>query len=118
MEENKLTPTEVMSLAKGFYNIHKAVQYLDSVKNSPRIAGKAKYFINGMINRLQWCLSEMNTKLGDHGRNEFRKEITNGDTIQFDNVFDEMIRMTPEQRDILEHVVIAIRKGEVEFRDA
>src|SRR5579885_2290138 len=118
MQQNKLTPTEVMSLAKGFYNIHKAIQYFDSVKSSENIGSNAKHFLGNIIHRLNWCMNEINSKLGDIGREEFRKEITNGDTIQFDNVFDEMIAMSAEQRNTLELVAVAIRKGEVEYKEA
>lgn len=108
-----LTSQETMSLAKGFYNIHKAIQYLDSVKRSPRVTHNAKDLLNNVINRMEWSLTAVKSKLSEEGRKMFHAEITTGDTLLFDNVFDELIRMTPQQREIAEQVMISIRKGEI-----
>lgn len=94
--------TETFLIAKAFYNIHKAKQYIEGVKLSKSIAPHARGFLNQLIIRLNWCMNEMNSKLSNESRNIFRQEITNADTLQFDAVFDLMINMTPAQRDAVE----------------
>jgi hypothetical protein len=115
MNEKKLAPVDVMSLAKGFYNLHKAGEYFKSVKGNPNVAPPARAFLIAMLNKIGWCMTEMKMKLGADGIKAFHDEITNGDTLQFDAVFDEMIRMTPGQREMVESMAVGIRKGEIQL---
>lgn len=101
---------ETFLIAKAFYNIHKSKQYLDAVKLNRSIAPHARHFLNQLINKLDWCMSERNSKLGNESRNIFRQEITNADTLQFDAVFDLMISMSPAQRDAVEDFAKNIAK--------
>ncbi len=104
-----------MSLAKGIYSMQKAKEYFQSVKSSHNIAPHAKGFLGAMLNKIGWCLTEMKLKLNPAELKVFNAEVITGDSILFDAVFDEMIRMSPEQRDLMEQVAIGIRKGEIQF---
>lgn len=115
MSHSKLTESEVITLAKGLYSMNKAMQYYEALMASPNIATHAKYFLASIQNKLSWCVREAGMRVDPENRSVFDAEISRGDTIQFDAVFDEMVNMTPEQRNILELVAAAIRKGEVKF---
>ena len=116
-EQPKLTPTEVMTLAKGIYSLNKAKEYFSSVKSSPNVGFTAKGFLAMILDKIMWIINAMRLRMGDENRDVFNAEITKGDSIQFDAVFDEMILMSPEQRDIVERMVKGLRKGEVIFTD-
>lgn len=54
----------------------------------------------------------------DQSIEHFRKEIKRGDTLRFANIFDLFLRMTEEERDIVEQMIECIKRGDlIEVRE-
>lgn len=54
----------------------------------------------------------------DKSLEHFRKEIKRGDTLRFANIFDLFLRMNEDERDVVERMIEAIKRGElIEFQE-
>jgi hypothetical protein len=66
-------------------------------------AGKCRFIENSVLAN---CRDEA-------AREHFRTEIVRGEPLQFGNIMELYLRMTPSERDMLERLVEAIKRGEI-----
>jgi hypothetical protein len=113
---NTLPAKNTFDLAKGFYHISNAIKYFESVKDERAVSPKAKHVLNGLINRLQWCLRDIMTNMTPKSADLMREQVCTYETLSFDAVFDEMVLMNEAQRANVEVMVKAYREGAFEIK--
>jgi hypothetical protein len=112
--KNSLPAKSTYELAKGFYHVSNAIKYFESVKGEQHVSPKAKHVLNGLLNRLGWCLKDIMTNMSPASADLMREQVCTWETLAFDAVFDEMVLMSPEQRENCEVMVKAYREGAFE----
>jgi hypothetical protein len=107
-----MTPQAKVSLTQGVFFTSIAKQCFQaaaacSVQNTKaaclNYASKCQFIENSVMAN---CRDEA-------AREHFKKEIFKGDTLQFGNMIDLYLRMTPEERDMLERLIQAVKDGEI-----
>ncbi len=98
------------SLTKASYHISIAKHYLEGFKLDCKQAGKQQ--AGSWVNKITFLENDILNALTPESREKFRQEIKQGDTLFFDSVFDWMLALTPEQREVIEEVVKRVAKGE------
>lgn len=103
---------ESLSLHRALFNISTAKVYLeDMIVDFPGM----KVRINQWINRLSYVSNDAVSSMTPHGREIYRQEITNGDPLQFEHIFQIMAQMDKYQRLMIEKAAEALLKGELEI---
>lgn len=101
-------------------NLTTACYFLNIAKQMFEAAARDASFsrkevVGGYVRRMKFIEDDILSKISDdENRALFRKEITasEADTLLFGNIVLCALAMTPEQRETLERLVDAIRKGE------
>lgn len=102
------------SLTKGAYHINIAKQYLEAF--SVECRQSAKNMANAWVQKLAWLENDIYRSLTPEGQQLFKEEIKNGDTLFFEGLSENLLRMTPDQRELMERISEALLKGEmIEF---
>lgn len=103
---------ESLALHRALFNISTAKLYFeDMIIDFPGMKGR----LNQWINRLSFISNDAITTMTPHGREIYRREITNGDPLQFEHLFILLGSMSPEQRGLMEKAAEAMLKGELEI---
>lgn len=65
--------------------------------------------------KIKWILNDIYDSLTESGKEAFKKEVSsdNADPLLFGNVVQLMLKMSAEERDMLEKVAEGIVKGEL-----
>lgn len=89
------------SIARQFFEAaaHESVMNAKNVMNS--YAGKCRAIEDHIMTSCK----------DDKALEHFRKEIKRGDTLRFANIFDLFLRMTEEERDVVERMIECIKNG-------
>lgn len=79
--------------------------------------GTGKKGMNINVTRCKVNQSDVEAAITDEAaRAHFRKEIASADTLQLGNMVELYLRMTPEERDVVENLIECIKSGElIEF---
>lgn len=103
---------ESKSLTLALLNINTAKVYLEDVRvDFPAMARR----MDQWINRLSFVVGDALAVMTPSGREVYRREITNGDPLQFEHIFQLLASMSPEQRSLIEKAAEGILKGEIEI---
>ena len=83
------------------------------------LSGDKKAMLTLMINRLKVNRNHLyNTISTEEGRLRFLKEFELGDVLQFGEIFLAILKMNPEQRNMVELICNGIARGEeIKFVD-
>jgi hypothetical protein len=105
------------NLTQGVFFASIARQFFESAANES--VRNAKYVMNQYAAKCKAIEDHVMVSCKDDKALEhFRKEIKRGDTLRFANIFDLFIRMNEEERDIVERIIEAIKRGElIEVRE-
>lgn len=105
---------ESMDLTRCLHGIAVSKMYLENVRiEFPGMARR----VDSWINKLTFIQNDAIACLTPSGRETYRREITKGDPLLFENLFILLASMTPEQRSLLEKAAEAMLKGECEIID-
>jgi hypothetical protein len=101
---------ESLSLHRALFSISTAKVYLeDMIVDFPEMKPK----INQWINRLSFVSNDAVCSMTPNGREIYRQEITKGDPLQFEHMFQLMAQMDKYQRIMIEKAAEALLKGEL-----
>jgi hypothetical protein len=89
---------ETYLIAKGFYNISNTAKYFDAIIKSKETLPPTKHIIGNYKKKLDWIINDITTTMTARVSHLFRKEMETFETLSFENVFDEMIAMTEDER--------------------
>lgn len=103
---------ESVSLTRALVNLNSAKAYLeDMIIDFPWMKTKIKNWINKITFVENDALCSMTPK----GREAYRREITFGDPMFYENMFCLLIEMSPEQRNLIEKAAEGLLKGQIEI---
>ena len=101
-------------LTKGIYHINIAKQYFKAFKIECR--QQAKLQADSWVKRIEWIENDVYGALTPQGKELFKQEIANGDTLFYENVSEMIMKMDDKQRELVERLCESILKGEtIEF---
>lgn len=101
---------DTFDLAKALYHVSIAKQYFEMIRIDKGFAIKALF--SNYISRLDWVVNNIYDRLGDEGREYYKKSIKEGDTVFFAEISNKLIHLTEENRAIIESLVNSLVKGE------
>lgn len=104
-----MTDSDIFSLAKALHHINIAKDYFEVVKIEAH--SSLKNMFNGYINKCNFILNDINSKLGDDTRLIFKEEMS--DSLSFDHIHNQLIMLSNEQRGYIEQIVDEMVKGAV-----
>lgn len=96
------------SLAKGLHHINIAKMYFDDIRSGT--SGEVKNVFNSYIQKCEWIMNNMKCRLTEENREALKAELD--DSISFEAINDQLIRLTPEQRAFIENIILAMVSGE------
>jgi hypothetical protein len=96
------------SLAKGLHHINIAKMYFDDIRTGT--TGDVKNIFNQYIQKCNWIIDSMKCRLTDENRVALKKELD--DSISFEAINDQLVRLDITQRAIIESVINAMVAGE------
>lgn len=96
------------SLAKSLHHINIAKQFLEDVKLST--TGEVKFIFNQYIQKCDWILNDMKSRLNDESRIILSKELE--DSLSFDSINDKLIYLDNDQRNMVEDIISEMIKGQ------
>lgn len=102
-------------LTKGCYHLSMAKEYFDGFKLECKLSAKKQ--ASSWVNKIQWIENDVFNALTPKSRELFKEEIKNGDILFFANLSENILMMTPKQRELIESISENILKGEIiEFK--
>ena len=102
------------SFAKSLVYIRNAKLLLE-VALKDRINPVVKIMIRAWIKKLDWILKDFATHISYDANKELTDSMFNEDaSLQVQEIMDQVFDTTPEQREIIEEFIIALKKNEVE----
>jgi len=96
------------SLAKGLHHVNMAKMYFDDIKSGT--SGSVKNVFNQYVQKCDWIMDNMKCRLTEENREALKKELD--DSISFEAINDQLIRLTSEQRAFVEKIILAMASGE------
>lgn len=96
------------SLAKGLQHTNIAKEYFEDLKRGT--TGEVKNMFNSIVVKLDWIKNNIRDRISDESREVFNKELS--DCLTFDSINDKLIRLTTEQRSLVETVIDSLISGE------
>lgn len=98
------------ALTKGCYHIAIAKQYFEGFRGDCKKEGKRQADL--WVNKTDFLLKDVYSRLTPKGRELYEQEILRGDTLFFENISEMILRLNPDQREALEQLLTAMMKGE------
>lgn len=113
-----MTQAAKQNLTQGVFFASIARQFFEAAANES--AGKARYSINQYATKCRVIEDHVMANCSnDNSLQYFRREIKRGDTLRFANIFDLFLRMNEDERDVVERMIEAIKRGEmIEVRES
>jgi len=96
------------SLAKALHHINIAKMYFEDIRTGT--SGEVKNVFNQYILRCDWIMDNMKCRLTEENREALKKELE--DSISFEAINDQLVRLTSEQRAFVENIILAMASGE------
>lgn len=96
------------SLAKGLHHVNIAKMYFDDIRTGA--SGDIKNIFNQYIQKCDWIIDSIKCRLTNENREALKKELD--DSISFEAINDQLIRLDSEQRLFIEKIIIAMVSGE------
>ena len=81
-----------------------------SDKTVPKFAKDS--FIAEMRNKTAWCQRQIDIRVTDASRERYKQYVKSADSLVYANIASLLASMTPEQIEMVETVIDAIRRGE------
>lgn len=91
------------SMLNGIFHLAISKQYLESFRASCRETAKNQ--AQSWINKLSFTQRDIYSALTKESREHFEREIHQCDLIQYEYVFETLLKLDPKQRDKLESYV-------------
>jgi len=98
-------------LTKGIYHLNIALEYFTVFKVECK--QEAKYQAGTWIKRIEWLNNDIYSALTPEAKQLFNEEIKKGDLLFHENLSENILRMNPEQRELIEKIAEGILKGEI-----
>ena len=95
-------------LAKALHFNQCSLEYFEALKLD--VNGETKYLFQNCIQRLKWVYNNIYDRLGDESKAALKKEMA--DSLAMDSIIDGLIKLQPEQRNLIENLITALNKGE------
>ena len=108
MNQKKSFSDNTYSLAKGLHHINIAKMYFEDLKIST--AQEVRYIFIQYIQKCDWIIKNLYDRLNDTSRTELKKELD--DSILFEAIYDKLILLDKDQRELVENIMDNLIKGE------
>jgi hypothetical protein len=105
---------QVTNIAKPFFDIqHAAWQFETVAKDSPP-KSKARQLLGSYAKKLQWIINDFTTELPEGFADLVRKDVGSYDGLVIPACLEELVLMTPEQREVAEVMLKDLRTGKIQ----
>lgn len=96
------------SLAKGLQHTNIAKEYFEDLQRNTK--QEVKMMFSQFVNKCDWIIKNIRDRIGDESRGVLKNELS--DSLAFDSINDKLIRLTTEQRSLVETVIDSLISGE------
>jgi len=100
-----------VNIAKPFFDIQHASWHFESVAKDSPSGSKARRLLANYAKKLQWIITDFMTELPEDFAQLVRNDISSYDGLVIPACLEELVLMTPEQRDIAEVMLKELRMG-------
>ena len=95
------------SLSKGLHNLNNAKLYFEDVKVNS--ISEAKGIFNSCIQKCEWILNDVKIRLNQKSKDYLNRDLE--DSLLFDAVYDKLIRLDKNGRDLVEGYIDELIKS-------
>lgn len=111
MSKQVATKEQTYMLSKYFYFLKNAQHYLEAIANDDNTHSMSRRKFKDYASRIQWLFTDLYTRLDRESADMLKAETDTYETLVFDSVFQQMMLMSPQQREVFEECAIEFRKG-------
>lgn len=103
--ETDVKPQTTFSLAKALHYCYFAKEYFADVIRQENLTGNSKQFINNLIKRQEWVLTECYTRMPVESAQMLKEELQNRDIATIDSILNMIVLMDEDKRLELEDYI-------------
>jgi dGTP triphosphohydrolase len=96
------------SLAKGLQHTNIAKEYFEDLHRNT--SKEVKLMFSQFVNKCDWIIKNIRDRIGDESRVILKSELS--DSLAFDSINDKLIKLTTQQRSLVETVIDSFINGE------
>lgn len=96
------------SLAKGLQHTNIAKEYFEDLQRNT--SKEVKQMFSHFVNKCDWIIKNIRDRIGDESRTVLNSELS--DSLAFDSINDKLIKLTTQQRSLVETVIDSFINGE------
>lgn len=102
---SNINQKSTFGIAKALHYIMFSREYLQDVIRQEKLKGYAKSVINNYINRLDWIVKDVFSRVNSNSANLLRQELKDKDIACIDSILNMAIVMNEDQREELEQYI-------------
>src|SRR3954465_14549800 len=99
------------SLTKGMYYLTAAIDFF-TVAEKEMPNKNTEYTCKHWVKKLKWIQKDVVDNFSKEGKDVFKREIEQNDYLTYINIFEILLRLSPEQRELIERTAIAVENGD------
>lgn len=107
-----LSPAIGQLIVKSYIALDTQIKYCEGVLKDPASPSGLKQLFSQYLTKLRWMEQDMARRFSGQTKLYFQEELKANDLLKFEAVKEYMLRMTPEQQDMVEDMVRLMSKGE------
>jgi hypothetical protein len=105
---------QVTNIAKPFFDIQHAAWMFETVAKDSHPKSKARRLLSTYAKKLQWIVTDFTTELPPEFADLVRKDVGSYDGLVIPACLEELVLMTPEQREVAEVMLKDLRTGKIQ----
>ena len=103
-----------VNIALPFFNIQHAAWHFESVAKDSPPKSKARFLLANYAKKLQWIVNDFMHELPEDFAQLVRNDISSYDGLVIPACLEELVLMTPEQREVAEVMLKELRMGKIQ----
>jgi len=103
-----------VNIALPFFNIQHAAWHFESVAKDSPPKSKARQLLGSYAKKLQWIINDFSSELPEGFAQLMRKDVGSYDGLVIPACLEELVLMTPEQREVAEVMLKDLRTGKIQ----
>jgi len=103
-----------VNIALPFFNIQHAAWHFESVAKDSPPKSKARQLLGSYAKKLQWIINDFSSELPEGFAQLMRKDVGSYDGLVIPACLEELVLMTPEQREVAEVMLKELRTGKIQ----
>ena len=99
-------------LNKGFLCLQNFMNYMNLILANPKLPEMQRRKLNIYQGKANWVMTDFTLTIDQQSAEAFKKEVSNWEALSFENLFTEASLLPVKDRQALEMIAVAMRKGE------